>query len=44
MAWSYAAFKEGRDEHDWREAKNFENRINFASPYDAIPKQLPIWV
>ncbi|NCX94330.1 MAG: hypothetical protein EBX40_06620, partial [Gammaproteobacteria bacterium] len=28
MAWSYSARKQGRDAHDWREARAFENRIN----------------
>lgn len=27
MAWSYAARKQGRNQHDWREAKRFENQI-----------------
>lgn len=28
MAWSFAARKEGRNANDWREAKDYENRIN----------------
>jgi hypothetical protein len=28
MAWSFAARKNGRDANDWREAKDFEERIN----------------
>jgi len=27
MAWSYAARREGRDQHDWREAMRWRNRI-----------------
>lgn len=27
MAWSFAARKDGRDQHDWREARDFVNRI-----------------
>lgn len=27
MAWSFAARKQGRNAHDWREAKSFERRI-----------------
>ena len=28
MAWSFAARKQGRNAHDWREAKRFEERIH----------------
>jgi hypothetical protein len=27
MAWSYAARREGRDQHDWREAMRWRDRI-----------------
>jgi hypothetical protein len=27
MAWSFAARKQGRNAHDWREARRFEDRV-----------------
>lgn len=33
MAWSFNARKNGRSAHDWREAKNFENKITYENQY-----------
>lgn len=43
MAWSYAARKQGRDNHDWREAKVFEARINEEPANEMVPKQISLW-
>lgn len=43
MAWCYAAFKAGRDNHNWNEAKDYENRVNSDLPTQPTAKQIPIW-
>lgn len=40
MAWSFAARKTGRNAHDWREARAFEERINNILTGPAAPTQL----
>jgi hypothetical protein len=35
MAWSFAARKQGRDQNDWREAKEWQERFDDA-PAEAV--------
>ena len=37
MAWSSAAYWEGRDANDWREAEGFRQRIETAPPVKTLP-------
>jgi hypothetical protein len=39
MAWSYAARRQGGDANDWREAKTFEERINYQPAHIARPME-----
>lgn len=42
MAWSFAARMQGRDNHDWREAEAFVNRIA-NEPSENRPRQILLW-
>lgn len=41
MAWSYAARREGRDNHDWREAQAYQRKVNTLVSY--VNPQRRLW-
>jgi hypothetical protein len=42
MAWSFSARKQGRNNHDWREAKAFAERVQSAAARAFEPWQMPL--